>query len=184
MSSKLLKERTTSTRLKIGRLVDTEVKTVANWYGMSTAEFYAYSKSNELALTVGIHKTDDTIVCAQLAYLPGISAYSGRVTTEERDQLLGNTTEAHVVWVYTNPTYRNQGYYTEFADALKHWIFTNYSGYNKTLAGRIDTTQTGATYVKSYLASTNYTTPQAEESNSDFEKAELTRTQYETDNPS
>lgn len=183
MSSKLVIERTTSTRLKIGRPVNTEVKTVANWHGMSTAEFFGYCKTQELALTVGVHKTDDTIVCAQLTYMPGISAYSGEVSTAERNELLGNTTEAHVTWVYTNPDYRNQGYYTEFANALKDWIFTNYSGYNKTVAARIDPTQAGATYVKSHLAAVNYTTPEEEFDGSDYEKAELTRTQYETDNP-
>lgn len=184
MSNKLLIERTTSTRLKIGAPLESEVKIVANWRGVSTAQFLASCKAQQLALTVGIHKTDDVIVCAQLAYIPyDASSYSGSISVTERNQILSNLTEAHGVWVYTNPDYRNQGYYTEFANALKDWIFTNYSGYTKTVAGKIDPTMTGSTYVKSHLSAANYTTPEEEFEGSDYEKAELTRTQYEIDNP-
>lgn len=183
MSNKLLVERTTSTRLKIGSPLESEVKIVANWRGISTAQFLASCKTQQLALTVGVHKTDDIIVCAQLAYIPEVSSYSGSISVADRNQILTNLTEAQVIWVYTNPDYRNQGYYTEFANALKDWIFTNYSGYTKTVAARIDPTMTGSTYVKSHLSAANYTTPENEYDGSDYEKAELTRTQYETDNP-
>ena len=183
MSNKLLVERTTSTRLKIGSPLQSEVKIVANWRGVSTAQLLASCKTQQLSLMVGVHKTDDTIVCAHLAYVPGISAYSGSISVAERNQILTNLTEAQVIWVYTNPDYRNQGYYTEFANALKDWIFTNYSGYTKTVATKIDPTMAGSTYIKSHLADVNYTTPEEEFDGSDYEKAELTRTQYETDNP-
>lgn len=183
MSNKLLVERTTSTRLKIGNPIEAEVKIVAEWHSMSTVEFLAYCKMHQLDLMVGVHKTDDNIVCAQLAHVPGVSSYSGSISVADRNQILTSLTEVQVIWVYTNPDYRNQGYYTEFSNALKDWIFTNYSTYTKTVAARIDPTMTGSAYVKSHLAAVNYTTPEDEYDGSDYEKAELTRTQYETDNP-
>ena len=171
MSSKLKIQRFTTTRLKCGVPVTSELKTVAEWNGKSLTDFLGYCKAAELAVSIGVHKTDDVIVCAQLAELPGQASYSGELTETQRNELLSNTSRAAIIWMYTNPDYRNQGYFTEMALGQRAWIQANYSTYQGTDATRIDTTQTGAAYVKSFLSQNGYSTPVDMATGSDLEKA-------------
>ena len=171
MSSKIKIQRFTTTRLKCGVPVTSELKTVAEWNGKTLTDFLGYCKAAELAVTIGVHKTDDVIVCAQLAELPGQAAYSGEMTEAQRNELLSNTTRASIIWMYTNPTYRNQGYFTEMAVGQRDWIQNNYSNYAGTNATRIDTTQAGAPYVKSTMSQLGYSTPVEMAPGSSLEKA-------------
>ncbi len=181
-TNKLKLKRCESSRLEIGNIKLAHIKTVAAWREMSVAQFVAYCKKNSQTLMVGIHKTDDKVVCAHMTFIPSIAEYTGEVTTAQRNELISNLTESHVVWVYTSPEYRNQGYYSEFSNALLAWINTFNPNYEKTTASKI-TSGDSATYVKQHLVSQNYSTPAAEFEGSDYEEAELTMVQYRSDNP-
>ena len=171
MSSKIKIQRYTTERLKVGIPVTSELKTVAEWNGRSLTDFLAYCKASEIAITVGVHKTDDVIVCAQLAQIPGQSAYSGEMTEAQRNELLSNTTTANIIWMYTHPDYRNQGYFTEMGVGQRAWMQSNFTNYRQTIASRIDTTQPGAAYIKSHLSNMGYSTPVEEDTGSTLEKA-------------
>tara|TARA_Y100000361_G_C11139284_1_gene334030 strand:- start:157 stop:711 length:555 start_codon:yes stop_codon:yes gene_type:complete len=184
MSTKIEELYITSTRstLKCGRVSQAGLKQVADWWGKSVVGILGMMKQNGMVVDVAVRSSDDKMVCAMASTLPGLSKYKDKVTLtdSEKEEVRALLTESQVVWVYTAPDERNKGYYGEFSDAMMKYVMETYSHYEKTKAELIDPNEAGATYVKQHIAGRNYSTPTRE---GNYDRAELTRAQWETDNP-
>ena len=184
MSQKIEELYITSTRstLKCGRVSQAGLKQVADWWGKSVVGLLGMMTQNGMVIDVAVRSSDDKMVCAMASTIPGLSNYKDKVTLtdSEKAEVRALLTESRVVWVYTAPDERNKGYYGEFSDAMMKHVMETYSQYEKTKAELIHPNEAGATYVKQHIAGRNYSTPTRV---GNYDSAELTRAQWETDNP-